>query len=98
MNTQFFGVLCLAVAAQAAPAADAGADPQLLAAPCAAAAAYHMPATNCKTENKVLITQTCVPSAEKKCSTEAGPVIIKQINEINEDGSYTIGYKAEYGT
>jgi len=70
MNTKFFGVLFLAVAAQAAPAADAEADPQLLAAAPYAAAAYHVPAANCKTENEVLITQTCVPSAEEKCSTE----------------------------
>jgi len=113
MNAKFFGVLFLAVAAQAAPTADAEADAQLLLAshPAAAlphgpvaaaatvahaplaaaplapvaagpvvhaaaplapapAAAYHVPAPNCKTENEVLTTQTCVPSAEEKCSTE----------------------------
>jgi len=51
----------------AAPAVHA----PLAAAPLAPApAAYHVPAPNCKTENEVLTTQTCVPSAEEKCSTE----------------------------
>jgi len=62
---QFFAVLFFAVAAQAAPAADAEADPQYLA---AIAAPYH--ATNCVTENEVLITQACTPSAENVCTTE----------------------------
>jgi len=70
MNTKFFAVLFFAAAAQAAPAADAEADPQLLAAAPYAAAAYHVAAPNCVTENEVLITQTCVPTAEDVCSTE----------------------------
>merc|ERR1719188_575773 len=31
-------------------------------------------------------------------TTEAPVVIIKQVNEINEDGSYTVGYEASDGT
>ena len=32
-------------------------------------------------------------------STTATPVeIVKQVNEINEDGSYTVGYEASDGT
>lgn len=74
---QFVAVLFFAVAAQGAPAADAEADPQLLAAPYAAhvaaplhAAAYHVPAPNCVTENEILITRSCTPTAENVCTTE----------------------------
>jgi len=74
MNTKFFTVLFFAVAAQAAPAADAEADPQLLAAPYAAHAApvaYHAAvAPNCVTENEILITKACTPSAREVCETK----------------------------
>jgi hypothetical protein len=63
---QFFGVLFLAAATMAAPAADAEADPQLLAAAPYVAAA----APNCVVENEVLTTQTCTPVAENVCTTE----------------------------
>merc|ERR1719193_2445375 len=66
MNTKFFGIVLFAVAAQAAPAADADADPQLL----LGAAAYHVAPTNCKVDQEILVTQACVPSAEEVCSTE----------------------------
>merc|ERR1711962_1621400 len=66
---KFLAVLFFAVAAQAAPAADADADPQLL-----AAAPYAAPvvatAPNCKVENEVLITKSCVPAAENVCTKE----------------------------
>merc|ERR1719228_1866903 len=40
-----------------------------------------------------------VSSQEEVESTTAAPVvIIKQVNEINEDGSYTVGYEASDGT
>merc|ERR1719500_132278 len=61
---KFVAVLFFAVAAQGAPAADAEADPQLLAAP------YHVPAPNCVTENEILITRSCTPTAENVCTTE----------------------------
>merc|ERR1711872_412683 len=66
------GIVLFAVAAQAAPAADADADPQLLlgAAAPVAAAAYHVAPTNCKVDQEILVTQACVPSAEEVCSTE----------------------------
>merc|ERR1711962_1093915 len=66
---KFLAVLFFAVAAQAAPAADADADPQLL-----AAAPYAAPvvatAPNCKVENEVLSTKSCVPAAENVCTKE----------------------------
>merc|ERR1711962_1750913 len=66
---KFLAVLFFAVAAQAAPAADADADPQLL-----AAAPYAAPvvatAPNCKVENEVLITSSCVPAAENVCTKD----------------------------
>merc|ERR1711962_1452383 len=65
---KIFGVLFFAVAAQAAPSPDA--DPSYLAAAPLAAAAYHVPAPNCKVENEILVTKSCVPSAEDVCSTE----------------------------
>jgi len=68
MNAKFFGVLFLAAAATAAPAAEAEADPSYL----AGALPYHVaPAlTNCKVENEILVTRSCVPKAEDVCTTE----------------------------
>merc|ERR1719410_995692 len=58
--------------AGAAPAADAEADPQYLAAAPvayagAAVAPAVVPASNCKTVVEIFTTQTCVPAAEKVC-------------------------------
>merc|ERR1711937_929915 len=46
---------------------EAEADAQFI-----AAAPYHAtaPAANCKTDIEVLVTQTCVPTAENVCNTE----------------------------
>merc|ERR1712012_906646 len=41
---------------------------------------------------------TTTTEATSTTSTEAPVVITKQINEINEDGSYTVGYEASDGT
>merc|ERR1711942_333108 len=51
----------------AAPKPEAEADAQFI-----AAAPYHatVPAANCKTDIEVLVTQTCVPTAENVCNTE----------------------------
>merc|ERR1711981_433134 len=38
------------------------------------------------------------PSASSTTTTEAPVVILKQVNEINEDGSYTVGYEASDGS
>merc|ERR1712012_794849 len=43
-------------------------------------------------------TTTTTTEATSTTSTEAPVVITKQINEINEDGSYTVGYEASDGT
>merc|ERR1711936_40745 len=69
MNFKLYALSCLVAVVAAAPApdadADAEADPQFLAAP------YHaLPAANCVTGVEILVTQTCVPSAEDVCSTE----------------------------
>merc|ERR1719385_410346 len=64
-------ISALLALAGAKPAADAEADPQLLAAaPYAAVAPAVVPASNCKTEVEILTTQTCTPTAENVCSTE----------------------------
>ena len=39
-----------------------------------------------------------VVSQETVESTTAPAEIVKQVNEINEDGSYTVGYEASDGT
>merc|ERR1712149_43936 len=69
MNTKVFILSCLLSCSLGAPAADAEADPQLLAAPLAAP--YHaVAASNCVTEHEVLTTQLCTPSTENVCTTE----------------------------
>merc|ERR1712013_820656 len=62
-----FAVSCLLALAGAAPKPEAEADAQFI-----AAAPYHatIPAANCKTDIEVLVTQTCVPTAENVCNTE----------------------------
>merc|ERR1719445_2547107 len=54
-----FAVSCLLALAGAAPKPEAEADAQFIAA-----------APNCKTDIEVLVTQTCVPTAENVCNTE----------------------------
>ena len=58
-----FAISCLLALAGAAPAPEAEADAQFL-----AAAPYHAVATNCKTETDVLVTQKCLPSVENVCT------------------------------
>merc|ERR1712165_523934 len=62
-----FAVSCLLALAGAAPKPEAEADAQFI-----AAAPYHatVPAANRKTDIEVLVTQTCVPTAENVCNTE----------------------------
>merc|ERR1712141_854993 len=43
-------------------------------------------------------TTTPTTSTTSTTSTEAPVVIVKQVNEINEDGSYTVGYEASDGS
>merc|ERR1712106_1081062 len=62
-----FAVSCLLALAGAAPAPEAEAYAQFLAAPYHAAV---VPAANCKTDIEILTTQTCVPSAENVCTTQ----------------------------
>ena len=46
----------------------------------------------------VVICSGLVVSQETAESTAAPVEIVKQVNEINEDGSYTVGYEASDGT
>merc|ERR1712106_854153 len=63
LNMKVFAVSCLLALAGAAPAPEAEADAQFL-----AAAPYHaVAAANCKTKLEVLVAQTCVPSTENVC-------------------------------
>jgi hypothetical protein len=86
MNSKVFALACMAALAGAAPTAEAEADAQFLgyaghhvaaplahavAAPLVAPVAYHAaPAPTCVTEDVILVTQVCTPSAEEVCSTE----------------------------
>merc|ERR1711915_664769 len=65
INMKVFAISCLLALAGAAPAPEAEADPQFL-----AAAPYHAVAPNCKTEVDVLVTQKCLPSTENVCTKE----------------------------
>merc|ERR1712112_522000 len=65
INMKVFAISCLLALAGAAPAPEAEADPQFL-----AAAPYHAVASNCKTEVDVLVTQKCVPTTENVCTKE----------------------------
>merc|ERR1711915_37937 len=65
INMKVFAISCLLALAGAAPAPEAEADPQFL-----AAAPYHAVATNCKTEVDILVTQKCLPTTENVCTKE----------------------------
>merc|ERR1719208_617684 len=41
---------------------------------------------------------TTTSSPASSSTTEAPVVIVKQVNEINEDGSYTVGFEASDGS
>merc|ERR1712158_81966 len=79
------GLSCLLAFARAAPAAEAEADADAqyfgyaahtaplahaVAAPVAPVAYHAAPAPTCVTEDVILVTQVCTPSAEEVCSTE----------------------------
>merc|ERR1712123_198180 len=70
MNTKVFILSCLlSSSALGAPAAEAEADAQFYAGPLATP--YHaVAAANCVTEEEILITQVCTPSAENICTKE----------------------------
>merc|ERR1712106_499069 len=51
--------------------------------------------TESSTQEEITAAPTAAPTAP---STEAPVVIIKQVNEINEDGTYTVGYEASDGS
>merc|ERR550539_1659243 len=84
MNTKIVALSCLAALAGAAPAAEADADAQFFghagvvghagvlghAAYAAAPVAVAAPAPTCVTEDVILVTQVCTPTAEEVCSTE----------------------------
>ena len=45
--------------------------------------------------HRTTVTPTTVSASS---TTEAPVVIVKQVNEINEDGTYTVGYEASDGS
>ena len=46
-----------------------------------------------------ITTQTPITTTSSSTTTTEAPVVIvKQVNEINEDGSYTVGYEASDGS
>ena len=54
--------------------------------------------TETSSERDTAETTTQTPTSTTTTSTEAPVVIVKQVNEINEDGSYTVGYEASDGS
>merc|ERR1719351_202570 len=50
------------------------------------------------TESSTDGTTTTTTPTTSTTTTEAPVVIVKQVNEINEDGSYTVGYEASDGS
>merc|ERR1719150_1055168 len=49
-----------------------------------------------ETSTEIDATTTTIPASSS--TTEAPVVIVKQVNEINEDGSYTVGFEASDGS
>merc|ERR1712013_684640 len=93
-----FAVSCLLALAGAAPKPEAEADAQFI-----AAAPYHatIPAANCKTDIEVLVTQTCVPTAENVCNTETVETeeieyekVCKEVVDTICDHPAVVGYHA----
>merc|ERR1711892_47970 len=91
-----FAVSCLLALAGAAPAPEAEADAQFLAAPYHAAV---VPAANCKTDIEILTTQTCVPSAENVCTTQTVETeeieyekVCKEVVDTICDAPHALGY------
>merc|ERR1712234_63906 len=91
-----FAVSCLLALAGAAPAPDAEADPQFL-----AAAPYHAVAPNCKTEVDVLVTQKCTPTTENVCTTSTVETEEIEYEKVCQDvvskicdGAPVVGYHA----
>merc|ERR1711999_51171 len=74
INMKVFAISCLLALAGAAPAPEAEADPQFL-----AAAPYHAVASNCKTEVDVLVTQKCVPTTENVCTKETEEIEYEKV-------------------
>merc|ERR1712038_1560173 len=53
---------------------------------------------HCQESTESSTDATTTTTTTSTTTTEAPVVIIKQVNEINEDGSYTVGYEASDGT
>merc|ERR1711923_333046 len=103
INMKVFAISCLIALAGAAPKPDAEADPQLIAAAPYAHAAYAapvaVPAANCKTDTEILVTQTCVPSAENVCTKQTVDTeeieyekVCKEITDVICDQPAVVGY------
>merc|ERR1711935_1129711 len=86
MNTKVFILSCLlSSSALGAPAAEAEADAQFLAGPLAAPS-HAVAAANCVTEEEILITQVCTPSAENICTKETVEIEYEKVcKEVVDD-------------
>merc|ERR1712121_411303 len=97
LKMKVFAVSCLLALAGAAPAPDAEADPQFLAAAPYAAVA----APNCKTEVDVLVTQKCTPTTENVCTKATVDTEEIEYEKVCQDvvskicdGAPVVGYHA----
>merc|ERR1711892_1618512 len=86
-----FAISCLLAFAYAAPKPEAEADPQFLGAPYGApvVAPYH--AANCVTEEEVLVTQVCTPTADNICDGPFAHGVYKREAEAEADAQYFAG-------
>ena len=54
--------------------------------------------TESSSSEEVAVTTVTPTTVSASSTTEAPVVIVKQVNEINEDGTYTVGYEASDGS
>ena len=54
--------------------------------------------TESSSSEEVAVTTAAPTTVSASSTTEAPVVIVKQVNEINEDGTYTVGYEASDGS
>ena len=63
-----------------------------------AGSAFSQETTESSSSDDVAVTTITPTTVSASSSTEAPVVIVKQVNEINEDGTYTVGYEASDGS
>ena len=63
-----------------------------------AGSAFSQETTESSSSDDVAVTNVTPTTVPASSTTEAPVVIVKQVNEINEDGTYTVGYEASDGS